>query len=153
MIPTAKLYAFTGAMMIALLASMIFDALVPTVTHPWLATLAHPLIATVTVAICLTLVFERSVREGSFAFFIAAVIALFTSLINAAFVSMVGTGEIPLALTVLASLSIRTPYAWIVVAVSGLATVLSGGILLSSLFVSVIIGAVPTVLVERWNDA
>lgn len=153
MIPTVKLYAFTGVMMIALLASMVLDALIPVFDNPWLAGLAHPLIATVAVAVCLTLVLERSLSQGSYALFIAAIIALFTSLINAAFVSMVGTGEIPLVLTVLASLSIRMPYAWIVVGASGLAMVLSGGILLSSLFVSVIIGAVPTVLIERWNDA
>ncbi len=153
MIPTGRLYAVTGATMVALLVSMVLDAFVPVVAHPWIAALAHPLIATVGIAVCGTLVFERSLRQGSYAFFIAAIITLFTVLLNSALVSMVGTGTIPVALTVLASLSIRIPLAWIVIAISGIALVLTGSILISSLLLSIIIGAGPTLLLERWDDA
>ena len=153
MIQTGRLYALTGGVMVALLTSMILDPVIPTSANPWLGALAHPLIPLFGIAISATLIVERSVVDGTYAFFIAALITLFTVLINAALVSMVGTGTIPVALTVLASLSIRVPLAWIIIAVSGIAMVLFGSILVSSLLVSMIIGAGMTLLLERWSDA
>lgn len=153
MIPIARLYAIIGVTMVALLTSMVLDEVIPTFTSAWLAGLAHPLIATLGIAVCATLIFERSLTQGSYAFFIAAIIALFTVLLNSALVSMVGAGSIPIALSVLASLSIRIPLAWIIIGISGIAMVLAGSILVSSLLVSIIIGAAPTLLIERWNDA
>lgn len=153
MIPLSRLYAYTGGLMALLLAAMLIDAHIPPIASVWIDALAHPFIALTAIMLILALLYERERDEASIALFTGACVLLLVAIINESLVSMSGAGTIPLAASVLASLSVRMTFGWYFVAISGAAAVLNGSIFLSSLLVATIIGAGISLLFTRWHDA
>lgn len=152
MITTRSLYIGTGVAMLLLMMSMVLDQFIPRVDSFWIDVFAHPVVAYIGVLVLIVFAFDRSEVNGTELLFTLTLITLFTVLMNEGLVSLVGIGSLPIEISALASLSVHVRAGWAVVAIAGIASVLSGATLFSSVLVTVIIGVGLTVLIGGVRD-
>lgn len=153
MITTRKLYLGTGIAMAMLITSMLVDSFIPVLDLFWLHAFAHPAVGYIGVLILTVFAFDRSEVDGTELLFTLAVITLFTVLLNEGLVSIVGVGSLPIEIAALSALSLYVRAGWPVVIVVGLAGVLDGSFLFSSLLVAIISGYGLATLIGGLEDA
>lgn len=140
MMPLRHLYAIVGGAMAALLASMLIDPIVPTFHAFVIRAIADPIVAYLAVVVLVVFVFDGSGRAGTEALFMLALVALFIVLVNEGLIALVGEGALSIEIAALSALSLKIHWGWIAIAVTGIASVMTGALLLSSLLLSIIIG-------------
>lgn len=140
MIELRHLFAIVGLTMIALISSMVLDQVVPVLDSFWLRAVGSPIVAYLAVVVLVVFVFDTSTRTGTETLFTLALIALFVTVLNEGMIGLVGTGALSIDLASLAALSLKIRWGWIAVVACGIASTLTGALLLSSFILSIVVG-------------